>query len=301
MDLHQLFIFSKVVEHKGFSKAAEKIFLSQSTVSSHIRSLEKSLNLKLFDRDGRATLLTPHGERLYNWAEQILLLRDKALLDLKEGMLDFKGIIKIAASSVPSSHIIPQMIKEFNLDYPNISFYIKERSSKTVADSVLNRDVDVGLLGEKYDNNKLAYIPLQKEKLVLITPNDIKFKSNIVSIKEIIKYPLIMRHNDSGTQSLINKLLKRNSITKEQLNIEVQTDSGNSLIQLVKEGIGISITSELVAKEFVEHKKIRQYSIKDFDEERYFYLVYNKNKTLSLVEKLFIDEIQTKYGSKSIL
>jgi len=62
MDLHQLFVFTKVVEHKSFSKAAENIFLSQSTVSSHIQALEKSLNLQLFDRDGRETLLTPHGD-----------------------------------------------------------------------------------------------------------------------------------------------------------------------------------------------------------------------------------------------
>ncbi|MDP4104117.1 MAG: LysR family transcriptional regulator, partial [Bacillota bacterium] len=85
MDLHQLFVFTKVVEHNSFSKAADDIFLSQSTVSSHIQALEKSLNMRLFDRVGREIVLTPYGSRLYQWALKLLLLKDEAMLDLKEG------------------------------------------------------------------------------------------------------------------------------------------------------------------------------------------------------------------------
>lgn len=289
MDLHQLFIFTKVVEHKNFSKAADDIFLSQSTVSSHIQALEKSLNLQLFDRDGRETLLTPHGERLYAWAQQILLLRDKAILDLKKGMMDFRGSVRIAASSVPGSFIIPNLISNFNSIYPNITFHITEASSKNVAHNVLNRTVDIGVLGEKYENDKLCYLPYQKEKLVLITSNQVDLKEDVVCLDDIIKYPFIMRNSESGTQALLNKFLRKNKVTKEQLHIAAYTDSGNSLIQFVKQGIGIAIISEVAAKEYAAVKMIRMYEIKDFQDERYFYLVYHKNKTLSLAAKLFIE------------
>ncbi len=291
MDLHQLFVFTKVVEHKSFSKAAEDIFLSQSTVSSHIQALEKSLNLQLFDRDGRETLLTPHGERLYAWAQEILLLRDKAILDLKEGMMDFRGNVRIAASSVPSSYILPNIIKKFNIDYPKIVFHINESTSKNVADLVLKKAVDIGILGEKYENDKLCYLPFQKEKLVLITSNQVEMKNNVVSFEEIIKHPLIMRSSDSGTQSILNKLMKKNKVSKEQLNIAAYTDSGNGLIQLVKQGVGISIISEVAAMEYAAMNAIQMYDIKDFNDERYFYLVYHKNKTLSLAGKVFIEYI----------
>ncbi|QED49014.1 selenium metabolism-associated LysR family transcriptional regulator [Cytobacillus dafuensis] len=293
MDLHQLFIFTKVVEHKSFSKAADDIFLSQSTVSSHIQALEKSLNLKLFDRDGRETILTPHGERLHAWAQQILLLRDKAILDLKTGMMDFRGIVRIAASSVPSSFIIPNLISIFTNSFPNITFHVTEASSKTVAHNVLNRSVDIGVLGEKYENDKLCYLPFQKEKLVLITSNQVKLEKDAVCFDDIIKYPLIMRNSDSGTQAQLNKYFKKNGVSKEQLQIAAYTESGNSLIQFVKQGIGISIISEVAAKEYAAYKMIRMHEIKDFLDERYIYLVYHKNKTLSLAAKLFIENAKS--------
>ncbi|MBP2241479.1 DNA-binding transcriptional LysR family regulator [Cytobacillus eiseniae] len=291
MDLHQLFIFTKVVEHKNFSKAADEVFLSQSTVSSHIKALEKDLNVLLFDRDGREALLTPHGERLYHWAQKILLMKDEALLDIKKGMTDFRGIIRFAASSVPGSFIIPAMIKQFNKIHPNISFHIMESSSKNVVDQVLNRSVDFGILGEKYDNDKLCYLPLLKEKLVLISSNQLELDEP-VTVEQIIKYPLIMRNSDSGTQAFLNKYLEKNKIPKDQLKIVVHTDSGNSLIHFVKENIGISIISEIAAKEYANMGMIRTYEINDFLAERYFYLAYHKNKTLSLAARLFLENVE---------
>lgn len=292
MDLHQLYVFTKVVEHKSFSKAADSIFLSQSTVSSHIHALEKMLNVNLFDRVGRESILTPHGERLYYWAQKLLLLKDQALLDLSEGMNELHGSIRIAASSVPGQFMIPHMIKKFREEYPAVVFHINESSSRIVADKVLNGTVDMGILGGKYESDKLEYIPLLKERLVLITANEIELPSP-AGIHELLKYPFIMRSSDSGTNAILEKLLKKNKIPKEELNIIAYTDSGQSLVQFVKQGIGISIVSEIAANEYRQNRLIKMYQMKDFEDERYFYLVYNKNKTLPLVSKLFINQAES--------
>ncbi|RDU36846.1 LysR family transcriptional regulator [Neobacillus piezotolerans] len=288
MDFHQLFVFTKVVEHKSFSKAAEEIFLSQSTVSSHIQSLEKMLDVKLFDRVGRENILTPHGERLYLWAQKLLLLKDEALLDLNRGMAEFRGTIRMAASSVPGQFLVPKMIKEFRAEYPAATFNISEYPSRAVADKVLGGSVDVGLLGEKYENEKLRYLPLLQEKLVLVTPTNIKF-SGAVKIDEVKSHPFVMRHSDSGTNSLLERFLKKAGIPKEQLNIIAYTDSGQSLIQFVRQGIGIAIMSEIAARDYAGLNMVNMYEIEGFHDERYFYLVYNISKTLPLISKLFVD------------
>jgi DNA-binding transcriptional LysR family regulator len=289
MDLHQLYIFTKVVEHKSFSKAAEDVYLSQSTVSTHIHSLEKVLNVTLFDRVGRESILTPYGERLYVWALKLLQLKDQALLDLSHEMTELRGDIRIAASSVPGQYMIPKMVKQYRNEYPLVTFHINQASSKNVAEKVLNGSVDIGILGEKYDNEKLQYIPLLKEKLVLISPKHIEFK-NPVNIQEILNYPFVMRNSNSGTNSVLERFLKESKITKDQMNITAYTDSSQSLLQFVKEGLGISIISEIASKEYDERNLIHMYDIEDFNNERYFYLVYNINRTQSVVSKKFIED-----------
>jgi DNA-binding transcriptional LysR family regulator len=288
MDLHQLYVFTKVVEHKSFSKAAEDIFLSQSTVSSHIQALERTLNVNLFDRVGREIILTPSGERLYQWALKLLLMKDQAMLDLKEGATELRGMIRIGASSVPGQFMIPKMVKQFRQQYPKATFHINQSSSKNIADKVLNGSVDFGILGEKYDNEKLCYIPLLKEHLVLITSKH----SNIVgpvNIQDLLSYPFIMRNSDSGTNSLIEKFLKKNQISKEKMNIVAYTENGQSLIEFVLQDIGIAIISKMAANEYLERNLLTIHEINEFHDERYFYLVYNKNKTQSMLSKLFIE------------
>lgn len=290
MDLHQLYIFTKVVEHRSFSKAAEHVYLSQSTVSSHIHSLEKMFNVTLFDRVGRESILTPHGERLYEWALKLLELKDQALLDLSQDMTELKGNIRIAASSVPGQFMIPKMIKQFRKNYPHILFHIKQSSSKNAAEKVINGSVDFGIIGEKYEHDKLYYIPLLKEKLVLVSSEQLECTSS-VSIHELVKYPFVMRHSDSGTNTLVERFLKENGMTQDHLNIIAYTDSSQSLMQFVKEGIGISIISEIAAREYSGSEKIWIYDIEDFYYERYFYLVYNINRTQSVASNKFIEDV----------
>ncbi|WP_246141193.1 selenium metabolism-associated LysR family transcriptional regulator [Bacillus marasmi] len=289
LDFHQLQVFTKVVEHRSFSKAADDIFLSQSTVSSHINSLEKTLNVQLFDRVGREIILTPQGERLYHWAQQIILLKDQALLDLNQETTAFRGKIQVAVSSVPGQFILPKMVKKFREEYSQVTFHIKQSSSKLVADKVLNGLVDFGILGEKYENDRLHYIPLLKEKLVLITSTQTKI-NNPIKLKDIINYPFVMRNVGSGTNAMLERFLKKQHISKDKLNIIAYTDDGQSLIQYVIQNIGISIISEIAAKGYADNQMINMYEIPEFNDERYFYLVYNKQKTLSLISKTFIEQ-----------
>ncbi|WP_042353787.1 selenium metabolism-associated LysR family transcriptional regulator [Bacillus rubiinfantis] len=297
MDLHQLYVFTKVVEHKSFSKAAEAVFLSQSTVSSHILALEKSLDVKLFDRVGRETIVTPYGERLYGWALKLLLLKDQALLDLKQGMYDFRGTIQVAASSVPGQFLLPKMIKKFRLQYPHAVFQITQSSSKIAVENILDGSTEIGIVGHKYENDKLEYIPLLKEKLVLITSNQMELK-NPVTLQELIGLPFIMRSSESGTNAMIEEFFKQNRFQKDALNIIAYTDSGQSLMQFVMQNMGIAVISEIAAREYAQNKLLKAYEIDGFADERYFYLVYNTNKTQSILAKMFIEHVAKLFNDK---
>lgn len=247
------------------------------------------LNIHLFDRVGREIILTPQGERLYYWAQQILLLKDQAMLDLNQEMTAFRGKIRVAVSSVPGQFILPKLVKKFREEYSQVTFHIKQSSSKLVAEKVINGFVDFGILGERYENDRLHYIPLLKEKLVLITSAQANFNSPI-QLQDIIHYPIIMRNAGSGTNAMLERFLKKQQIAKDKLNIIAYTDDSQSLIQYVIQNIGISIISEIAAKGYADNQLLNMYEIPEFNDERYFYLVYNKQKTLPLISKTFIEQ-----------
>ena len=140
----------------------------------------------------------------------------------------------------------------------------------------------------------VAQRPQRKAKLaekrqILISPKQLEFNSP-VRIKDVLKYPFVMRNSDSGTNSFVQRYLKKNKIKKDQMNIVSYADSSQSLVQFVKEGIGLSVISEIALKEYVNRDSIHMYHIEDFNNERHFYLVYNIDRTLSVIAKKFIEE-----------
>lgn len=288
MLMHQLHVFTRVVEEKSFSKAAESIYLSQSTVSTHINNLEKYLGQKLFDRLGKEVVLTYSGEKLYIWAKEILSLKEKALWDLKDCMGRIEGHLKIAASTVPAQYIVPKLISQFSEKYPGIKFTLDSLDSKHVAERLIDGEADVGILGYQYFPDRLKFIPLLEEKLVVVTPANLHFPSSI-TIKEFAAYPFLFRKHGSGTQASLEKILQRGNIDITKMNVIGYFDSVQVLKQCVREGLGISVISEIAAADYVQQSFINAYEINELVEKRTFYLAYNNERTISPLVKEFID------------
>lgn len=294
MLLHQLHVFTRVAEEKNFSRAAESIYLSQSTVSTHINSLEKYFGQKLFDRLGKEVILTYSGEKLYPWAKKMLVLKEKALWDLKDCSGIIEGHIKIAASTVPAQYIVPKLVSRFSQKYPNIKFSLDSLDSKHVAEMLVKGDADLGILGNRYFSEKLNFIPIMEEKLVVITPTSFSFSKSL-SVKELTAYPVLFRKSGSGTQAILEKILQKANIDIAKLNVIGYFDSVQVLKQCVKEGMGISIISEIAASDDVRHNLINAYELNEFTEKRKFYIAYNTERTISPLVKEFIDVCKESY------
>ena len=287
MLMHQLYVFTKVAEERSFSKAAQSIYLSQSTVSTHINNLEKYLGHKLFDRLGKVVKLNCYGEKLYPIAKEMLALKQKAINNVRDYNTRLEGHMRISASTVPAQHILPELISKFSKIHPGSRFTIDKSDSKQVALLLTKGERDLGIVGYKYFSDKLKFIPLMKEKLVVITPPDLYFP-NMVSISELTAHPLLFRNKGSGTQAVLEKILHNFNVDIAKLNIVGYFDSVQVLIQCVREGMGISVVSEIAASEFVKHNLINVYELDDFREVRTFYLAYNKNITISPLISEFI-------------
>lgn len=285
MQFQQLTVFVEVAKTNSFSKAAQELYLSQSTVSTHISNLETFFKQPLFDRLGRQVVLTPFGKKMYYWATEILDLKDKALDDLHNDE-SLSGRIQIAASSVPASFIVPKLLKDFVEQYPKCTFSVSQGSSKDVIQMLLDGACDIAFVGDKHFEDEINYTPLVEDSFVFITPKDILLGPE-VSVDSMKDYKFIFRSSGSGTQSNVNSIFSNNGIDINDLKVVGYFDNLQSIVQSVKDGMGCSIISNL-AMESLSGADLNSYKIKEFKNySRWFYLAEHKKRTPSKLSVLF--------------
>ncbi|MCR1899865.1 selenium metabolism-associated LysR family transcriptional regulator [Irregularibacter muris] len=287
MDFRQLKTFVYVVQLKSFSKVADKLFLTQPTITSHIQSLEKELGMILLNRSSKEITLTPGGKILYQYALNILDLKDKALFSLDAYQGKIKGTLTLAASSIPEQYLLPELIFAFQKKYPDVVFDIKHFSSTEAIEKICNYELEFGMVGTKLDHSRLAYKNLMEDQLVIIAPSHWKDMPDVLTLDQLVKTPLILREKGSGTRILLEKVLLESGYSIDDLPVRCYLQSTEAIKEAVKKGLGISIVSEKAVKVEKHFGLLRVFPIEELNFKRDFYFVYNKNRELSPLSDAF--------------
>lgn len=299
MNLKQLEAFVEVAQSGSFSKAARKLFLTQPTISAHIAALEKELDVRLFVRNTKEVALSPDGQKLYTYARQILDLTDRIRMEFGGHAQEEKTCITIAASTIPSQYLLPEILARFNEKYPGEQLRILESDSAQVAEQVAEGAVDIGFTGTVLEKKYCTYIPFYKDQLVVITPDQPKYREYQQMGKDIYwiqEENVIMREEGSGTRKEAEKQLRHLGIRAERLHIIASIANQETIKKSVIQGMGVSILSRLAAKNEVESGQVLQFPIPDSDEGRDLNLVFNKNHPLSRSVQRFIRTVREMYG-----
>ncbi len=294
MDFKQLETFIEIAKHKSFSKAAKELFLTQPTITTHIQNLEKDLGTILINRNNKNISLTEPGEILYSHALEILNSRKKALFSLKEYEGKIEGIIDITSSSIPETYILPDILKSFINNFPDVKFTITHHDSHDAIDEILNEKVNFGFVGSKIPNSQIQYIDLMKDELVLIAPYDYNIicDDSYVSIFSLKNENFIMRKEGSGTRKVIVNELKKNDLPLDHFNILAHVESNEATKEMVKKGMGLSIVSNKSIVDDISSKSLKAYKIKELDLQRKFYFIYSRKRINTPLEEKFIDHIK---------
>jgi DNA-binding transcriptional LysR family regulator len=290
MDLRQLETFVEVAKLKSFSKAAEKLFITQPTVTNHIQNLEKELGTLLINRFGKKITLTDAGNLLYKYAINIINSCEMAKFDLATYQGKIQGHLHIYSSSVPRKYVLPNIIKNFLTKYPDVSFNLSDKDSKKVVKSILDGETDFGIVGAKYPSNSLKYIELMEDKLLLITPNTPAYdKPNYSYIDKNVLFrdKILFREEGSGTRDLIESKLEKAGISLGQLNVMAYIEDTETIKELVSLGVGVSFLSEKAVSDDIKLDKYKVYYINGIDLTRKFYFVFHKNRQLSPLSETF--------------
>lgn len=296
MNLKQLEAFVQVSESGSFSKAAKELFLTQPTISAHISSLEKELNVRLFIRNTKEVSLSDDGKDLYRYAKQITNLEkaieERFYMDSDDG----KHFITIAASTIPAQYLLPKVLMCYRERYPKEQIKIMETDSSEVVTQVVDHMVDVGFTGTVLEKKHCKYIPFYKDELAVIAPDTPEYRilkeQNRDDIDWIKRKPLILREEGSGTRKEAEKQLKNAGISMEDLDIVASIANQETIKKSVKQGMGITVLSRLAAE---DEDGLLIFPIPGADEGRDINLVYNKNYQMTRSADRFIRIVKEVY------
>lgn len=296
MNLKQLEAFVQVSESGSFSKAAKELFLTQPTISAHISSLEKELNVRLFIRNTKEVSLSDDGKDLYRYAKQITdlekAIEEQFYMDSDDG----KHFITIAASTIPAQYLLPKVLMCYRERYPKEQIKIMETDSSEVVTQVVDHMVDVGFTGTVLEKKHCKYIPFYKDELAVIAPDTPEYRilkeQNRDDIDWIKRKPLILREEGSGTRKEAEKQLKNAGIFMEDLDIVASIANQETIKKSVKQGMGITVLSRLAAE---DEDGLLIFPIPGADEGRDINLVYNKNYQMTRSADRFIRIVKEVY------
>lgn len=296
MNLKQLEAFVQVSESGSFSKAAKELFLTQPTISAHISSLEKELNVRLFIRNTKEVSLSDDGKDLYRYAKQITdlekAIEERFYMDSDDG----KHFITIAASTIPAQYLLPKVLMCYRERYPKEQIKIMETDSSEVVTQVVDHMVDVGFTGTVLEKKHCKYIPFYKDELAVIAPDTPEYRilkeQNRDDIDWIKRKPLILREEGSGTRKEAEKQLKNAGISMEDLDIVASIANQETIKKSVKQGMGITALSRLAAE---DEDGLLIFPIPGADEGRDINLVYNKNYQMTRSADRFIRIVKEVY------
>ena len=295
LNLKQLEVFAAVVEYGSFTEAAEHLYIAQSTVSSHISALEKTLAATLFERTAKKHItLTADGKRVYQYARDII---DKCGMLESAHRREHERALVIGASSAPSKGLLPEQIRVFSERHPECCCTVKSGGSDQIQQMVLDGDIQLGFVGSTDNRQSLRYECIAEDHLVMITPNTPHFaalKAQGALGKDLLGEPLIFRSNGSGTQKMIDNYLSTKHISGSSLHVRHYISDPALLQELVLSGCGVSILSALSVREQVTAGKLLSFELEESPVYRNIYMVFRRKDDLSELAKEFMKQVRGK-------
>ena len=295
MEFKQLEAFVAVVDYGSFSEAARKLYLTQPTISAHVRSLEEELHTKLILRTTKKTTITTRGYQLYDSAVRMLEIRNNLLENFTSVQ---KHMIDLAASTIPSSYLLPEILAAFGKTHPDIYFHSIQADSAESINRVLDGTVDLALVGQNTRDETCVFLPFCQDELVIATPitnHYLGLQNKSVTFEDFIKDPIIIREKGSGTKKEMDLFLEQIGVTPSDLNVIARMNDLEGIKKSIVNGLGISILSARSAIDLQKTKQILLFPLEESAHKRTFYIVYSKNRILKPHVRQFIQFVQNFY------
>jgi DNA-binding transcriptional LysR family regulator len=282
IDIHHFEVFCKCAELGNFSEAAKALEIKQSTISTHIKSMESEVGVDLFDRRKGRIYLTPAGEILYRQGLEVIASRRRAIDAVHNFLGKIEGVLHLGGSTLPAAYLLPKIISGFRRLYPQVTFHLVTGNTAGILNQISLGKIEVGAAGSLPDEQEYASCILEVDELLLaFSPAHFSGIGESVTVEELKSLPLIIREKGSGTRELMEKVFTQADLSLSELQIVAEMGGLEAVKRAVLSGIGVSFISKVALEFEIQAGILKAVPLSHWPFTRNFYLARLLERTLS--------------------
>lgn len=285
MTLRHLRIFIIVYQNKSITKAAQQLFIAQPSVSLAIQELEAYYGVQLFERISRRIFPTENADKLYGYAIHIISLYNEMESSIRNR--DATGTLRVGSSITIGNHLLPYIVKEFQLVKPEMKVAVKIDNTQMIEQMVLHNELDIALIEGKVTQPKqlINQVFLHDELCLIVSNHHPLAAKKTVQIKDLAGYDFLLREQGSAGRAMVDSLFIAHDLAITPIWESVSTQA---IICGVANDLGISILPYLLVKDDIKQQLVTRKHIKDMSLSRHFSILYHKNKLLTPAMQCFL-------------
>ena len=272
-----------IADEGSISRAAEKLFISQPSLSQVLINTEKKYGVKLFVRNAHSLSLTEAGETFVNSMREIVQIERMLVQHLQEQNDSISGKLLVGMSVIKSAYLLPHILPKFQAAFPKVEVNLMEGLSSFLETALLKKQLDLAVINYSYEHPDLTYVPLPEDELLLVASIDHplarRYRTNCkqpigISIKELANEPFIYLSPKHAIHGLVEHLFQSHNIFPPKA---FETSNSATAYALATAGVGLTIISEKVIRHTVKERPCVTFSIKDAAFRRKTALCYPKS------------------------
>jgi DNA-binding transcriptional LysR family regulator len=261
MEFRQLRTFLAIAETSSFTRAANRVHLTQAAVSAQIKGLEEEVGRPLFARVNKKVFLTEAGELLVKRGERILREHDEALYELAELNHAGRGRLRIGtASTMTSHHPLPAILSELKQAFPQAQLTVQRGNSAEIVMKILSTDLDLGLVSLPVEATDIRTEVLHRDLLVAIVPSAHRLsRLSSVSASQLADEHLILGEEGGNTRRLIDLFFETEGVRPE---VTMELGSMTAIKRMVEHDLGVSIVPRSSAAQEISYGTLKALKVR---------------------------------------
>lgn len=297
MNLQQLKVFVLTVQLQKLYLVAERLGITQPTVTFHLNKLQQELGVALFQSKSYHVLkLSEAGEDLYHYAKHIAVMSDEIDVLMDEHRQMRRARLLIGSTHTPATYMLPKYIAELKRHHPQLAILLEVKPAPFIMDKIKAYELDIGIISEtSIEDDELVSVPLTKDDLVVVFHPEHPFASLSDSQWQpscLAQYPIVSHEQGSISRQLIDNWCERQQV---ELDVAIEVSGSEALKAAVLQQLGYGILSETAIKGDVQQGALMVRRIPQWSSERHIFAIRHKKRLITPAIRLFWEQLQRSF------